>query len=86
MLERANEFAFVAAARRYLDSLPPASASRLGALRDRHVGQAITLMHERPADPWTVDDLGGQVGLSRPALHERFVELTGQAPMQYLTH
>jgi AraC-like DNA-binding protein len=25
------------------------------------------------------------VGLSRSALHERFVELTGQAPMKYLT-
>ena len=57
----------------------------LGALRDRHVGQAIALLHDRPAEPWTVDELGRQVGLSRSALHERFMELTGQTPMQYLT-
>ncbi len=86
VLERASEFVFVDAARRYLDSLPEGSTGWLGALRDRHVGQAIALMHERPAEPWTVDELGRQVGLSRSALHQRFVELTGQAPMQYLTN
>ncbi len=84
VLERASEFVFVDAARRYLDSLPPNAAGWLGALRDRHVGQAIALLHERPAEPWTVEELGRQVGLSRSALHERFIELTGQAPMQYL--
>ncbi|WP_288252034.1 helix-turn-helix transcriptional regulator, partial [uncultured Hydrogenophaga sp.] len=30
--------------------------------------------------------LSHQVGLSRSTLHERFVELTGQAPMQYLAN
>jgi AraC-like DNA-binding protein len=86
VLERASEFVFVDAARRYLDSLPPGSAGWLGALRDRHVGRAIALLHERPAHPWTVEELGRQVGLSRSTLHERFVELTGQAPMQYLAN
>jgi AraC-like DNA-binding protein len=86
VLERASEFVFVDAARRYLDSLPPGSAGWLGALRDRHVGRAIALLHERPAHPWSVEELGRQVGLSRSTLHERFVELTGQAPMQYLAN
>jgi AraC-like DNA-binding protein len=86
VLERASEFVFVDAARRYLDSLPAGSAGWLGALRDRHVGQAIALLHERPAEDWSVDELGRRVGLSRSALHERFVQLTGQAPMQYLTN
>jgi AraC-like DNA-binding protein len=86
VLERASEFVFVDAARRYLDGLPPGSAGWLGALRDRHVGQAIRLLHERPAEPWSVEALSHQVGLSRSTLHERFVELTGQAPMQYLAN
>ena len=86
VLERASEFVFVDAARRYLDALPSDAAGWLGALRDRHVGRAIALMHERPAHDWGVEELGRQVGLSRSALHERFVELTGQAPMQYLAH
>jgi len=43
-------------------------------------------MHERPGHDWTVEDLGRQIGMLRSALHERFVDLVGQPPMQYLTH
>jgi AraC-like DNA-binding protein len=86
LLERLSGMVFVAAARRYLESLSEGATGWLGALRDRHVGKAIALLHERPAERWTVDELGRQVGLSRSALHERFVELVGQPPMQYLTH
>lgn len=86
VLERVSEMVFVDAARRYLETLPGDALGWLAALRDRHVGRAIQLMHERPADPWTIDELGRQVGLSRSALHERFVQLAGQPPMQYLTN
>lgn len=86
VLERVSEMVFVDAARRYLESLPDDAGGWLAALRDRHVGRAIGLLHERPEQAWTVDDLGRQVGLSRSALHERFVQLVGQPPMQYLTN
>jgi AraC-like DNA-binding protein len=86
VLERVSEVVFVDAARRYLESLPEGAPGWLGALRDRHVGRAIGLLHEKPAEPWTIDELGRQVGLSRSALHERFEKLTGQPPMAYLTH
>lgn len=84
VLERASELVFVDAARRFLDSLAPGATGWLGALRDRHVGQSIALMHERPAHDWSVEELGRAVGLSRSTLHERFLELTGLAPMHYL--
>jgi len=86
VLERVSEVVFVDAARRYLESLPVGASGWLAALRDRHVGRVIGLMHEKPAEPWTIDELGQQVGLSRSALHERFVQLVGQPPMQYLTN
>jgi AraC-like DNA-binding protein len=86
VLERVSEMVFVDAARRYLESLTEGASGWLAALRDRHVGKAIGLMHERPAEPWTIDELGRRVGLSRSALHERFVGLVGQPPMQYLTN
>jgi len=84
VLERLSEMMFVDAARRYLESLPEDSVGWLAGLRERHVGRALALMHERPARGWSVDDLGREVGLSRSALHERFVRYVGQAPMQYL--
>jgi AraC-like DNA-binding protein len=87
VLERASERVFVDAARRFLESLPEGGGSGwLAALRDRHVGRAIALLHDRVAEPWTVESLGREVGLSCSALHERFVELLGQPPMQYLAN
>ena len=86
LLQRVSEMVFVDGARRYLDSLPPESQGWLGALRDRQVGRAIALMHAEPAEPWTLEELGRRVGLSRSALHERFVALAGMPPMQYLAN
>jgi AraC-like DNA-binding protein len=86
LLERVSEMVFVDAARRYLDTLAPDASGWFAALRDRYVGKAIGLLHQAPAQAWTIDELGRQVGLSRSALHERFVELAGQPPMQYLAN
>ena len=86
MLERMSEMMFIDAVRRYIDTLPEASRGWLAGLRDRFVGRALALMHDAPAVAWTVDELGRRVGLSRSALHERFAELIGQPPMQYLAN
>jgi AraC-like DNA-binding protein len=86
LLQRISEMVFVDGARRYLESLPSQARGWLSALRDRHVGRAIALMHGDPAEPWILDELGRRVGLSRSALHEHFVALIGMPPMQYLTN
>ncbi|HEY0332555.1 MAG TPA: AraC family transcriptional regulator [Stenotrophomonas sp.] len=86
ILERLSEMLFVDAVRRHLETLPDQSKGWLAGLRDRHVGRALTLLHGAPSADWSMDELGRQVGLSRSALHERFVELIGQPPMQYLAH
>ena len=84
MLARMSEMMFVNAVRRYADQLPTQSEGWLAGLRDRFIGRALALMHEQPAQDWTIDELGRCVGLSRSALHERFVQLIGMPPMQYL--
>ena len=86
MLERMSEMMFVDAVRRYVDTLPQDSLGWLAGIRDRFVGRALALLHDSPATQWTVDELGRRVGLSRSALHERFVEMIGQPPMQYLAN
>lgn len=72
------------AARRYLDNLPEDPTGWLAGLRDRFVGKALERMHEHPDRAWTVDDLAREVGLSRSALHERFMQYLGDPPMHYL--
>jgi AraC-like DNA-binding protein len=86
LLERLSEMMFVDAIRRHVEHLPAETTGWLAGLRDRYVGRALALLHERPAAPWTIEDLSSQVGLSRSALHERFVTLIGQPPVQYLTN
>ena len=84
VLARLSEVLFAEAIRSYMDALPPSESGWLAGLRDRYVGRALALLHERPAHRWTVDQLAKKVGLSRSALSERFGELIGSPPMQYL--
>ena len=86
MLERLSEMMFIDAVRRHLGTLPEDSRGWLAGIRDRFVGRALTLMHDAPALAWSVDELSRRVGLSRSALHERFADMIGQAPMQYLAN
>lgn len=85
VLERMTEMMFVEAVRRYIDALPPGETGWLAGLADAAVGRALALLHERPADAWTIDRLAAGAAVSRSTLHERFVHLLGQPPMQYLT-
>ena len=85
VLERMTEMLFVEVLRRYVDDLPPDQAGWLAGMRDAGVGRALALMHQRPAEAWTVERLGEEAALSRSTLHERFAHFIGQPPMQYLT-
>lgn len=85
VLARLSELLFVELIRRHLEALPPDRIGWLAGLRDSHVGMALTAMHAHPGEPWTLDSLGHQAGLSRSALAERFATLVGEPPIQYLT-
>jgi AraC-like DNA-binding protein len=84
ILARMSELMFVEAIRRYLETLPPAQTGWLAGLRDQIVGQALAALHGEPAAAWTVESLAHAVGASRSVLADRFTELVGQPPMQYL--
>ena len=85
VLERMSEMLFVEVLRRHIDSLPPEQTGWLAAMRDPAVGRALSLIHEKPAEAWTLERLSEAAGLSRSSLHERFVHFIGQPPMHYLT-
>jgi AraC family transcriptional regulator, alkane utilization regulator len=85
LLAKVAELLFVEAMRRYIELLPEQQTGWLAGLRDRYVGRALGLMHEEPAREWTADELAERVGLSASALRQRFSDLLGQPPMQYLT-
>ena len=84
MFAKLSELLFVEAIRRFTESLPEGQTGWLAGLRDPFVSRALAVLHRRPGDPWSVDELGREVGLSRSALTDRFTQVIGVPPMQYL--
>jgi AraC-like DNA-binding protein len=86
VLGRLSELMFVDVVRHYLETLPADRMGWLAGLRDPYVGRALATLHRKPANPWTIESLAKNVGLSRSALAERFTQFVGQPPMHYLTN
>src|SRR5262249_46201902 len=85
VLAKLCETLFAETLRRYVSQLPERQTGWLAATRDPEVGKALTLMHRRPAAPWTIAKLAHEVGISRSALAERFRRYLGEPPVAYLT-
>ena len=66
--------------------LPAGQAGWLAGLSDPFVSRALALLHGRLRHRWTVADLGRKTGLSRSTLADRFGQLIGVPPVQYLTN
>ncbi|NGO79236.1 AraC family transcriptional regulator [Streptomyces sp. YC504] len=69
----------------WLTDQPDCPAGWAGALSDPAVVAALRALHDDPARPWTVEELGARAGLSRAAFARRFTTLVGQPPLTYLT-
>jgi len=84
VLAKLSELMFIEVVRRYLETLPAERVGWLAGLRDPFVGRALSLLHAEPARTWTIEELARSVGLSRSVLAERFADIVGLPPMQYL--
>ena len=85
VLAKLSEVLFIEVLRRYVESLPAGHDGWLGGVRDPVVGRALSLMHSRPADDWSIAKLAQESGVSRSVLAERFSHYLGEPPMSYLT-
>ncbi len=84
VLARLAEFLFMQVLRWQLRYAADGRRGWLAGLQDAHVGRALTLLHAEPAQAWTVEELAQRVAMSRAAFANRFVELVGESPIQYL--
>jgi AraC-like DNA-binding protein len=84
VLSRLSELLFVEVARRYVATLPADTTGWFAGLRDECTGRALQKIHERPAHPWSLEELAKEVAVSRSVLAERFTHFVGVPPMQYL--
>lgn len=86
VLSRLSELIFIEAVRAYIEALPAPATGWLSALTDRALGRAIQVIHDRPDEPWTLESLAREAGLSRTLLVERFTGHLGVPPMTYLAN
>jgi AraC-like DNA-binding protein len=56
----------------------------LGALADQRLTRALGAMHTEPERRWTLAELAGLAGMSRTTFAERFRDVVGQTPLDYL--
>jgi AraC-like DNA-binding protein len=85
VITRLGDILVIQAIRSWIETDPAARSGWLGALRDRQIGRAISLIHREPAREWTVALLAREMAMSRSALAARFTELVGVPVMQYVT-
>lgn len=85
LLAKLAELLFVEALRLYARQGGAGRSGWLAGAGDRVVGAALKALHEQPARAWTLEELAAEAGASRSVLAERFQQLVGTSPMQYLT-
>lgn len=60
-------------------------ASWVNAYHNPYLRNALVAIHENPAHPWQVEELAQKASLSRAAFAQRFKELLGDTPVNYVT-
>ncbi|HLO41812.1 MAG TPA: AraC family transcriptional regulator [Phycisphaerales bacterium] len=54
------------------------------AMLDPNLGPVLGLMHERPEKNWSLQELADEAGLSRTLFCQKFVQVVGTTPLEYL--
>jgi AraC-like DNA-binding protein len=82
---RLAELMFIEVIRRCFETTTSARSGLLAGLGEPLIARALALLHGAPARHWTLASLAAEAGASRSVLAERFAQLVGHPPMQYLT-
>jgi AraC-like DNA-binding protein len=85
VLAKLAEVLVIEVLRLYMNEQGVERTGWLAGVADRIVGGALSALHKRPAHAWTLDELAKAAGTSRSVLAERFQQMVGNSPMQYLT-
>ena len=83
LIDKFTEVLFIQIIRCYAGQ-QSAGEGYLAALTDRQLSRALSLIHDNPERDWTVEQLAGEVGMSRSAFYGRFKSCIGEPPMTYL--
>ena len=85
VLGRLSELMFIEVVRSYIRTLSAEETGWLAALADKQIAAALNAIHGKPSQAWTLEELARLAGISRSTFAERFTQMLGQPPIQYLT-
>jgi AraC-like DNA-binding protein len=85
VVDRLSHLLFIEAIRSYFAGGGDDSSRWAAALRDPAIGAALTAIHRKLAEPWTVESLAVKASMSRSAFATRFSFLLGESPLRYVT-
>lgn len=85
VVARMLELLLLQLVRTHIVSFPEESQGWLRALSDAQIGCALGLIHEKPAEEFTVAGLAHAVGMSRSGFASQFTRLVGEPPLHYVT-
>lgn len=60
------------------------ASGMLAGMAHQKLRKALTAMHDKPAQAWSLEDLAAQAGMSRTIFANSFKEVVGVTPGQYL--
>lgn len=86
MAEHLSQIMLLQVLRLWLASEGTKAPGWLGALADPRLARAIGAMHADPGRKWALAELANIAGMSRTSFAERFRNVVGQTPLDYLIH
>ena len=84
-LSRLSDLLIISCIREYLQETDDCKKGVMLMLSDPKIFKATELIHNKPQHQWTLNSLAKEVGMSRTSFIERFRELVGTTPIDYLT-
>lgn len=85
LTDRLVDVMFYYILRQWVNSHRAQGASWINAYHNPYLRAALVAIHENPAHPWQVEELAQKASLSRAAFAQRFKELLGDTPVNYVT-
>ena len=84
VIHRLSEVLFVQAVRFWADDVG-SHGGFLAALDDPGLARALSAIHQEPSGDWTLASLARKAAMGRTSFAERFRDVVGETPHQYLT-
>ena len=84
IIKRLSEILFIHAVRVW-NSRDQRDHGFIRAISDKQIGRSLKAFHSAPENPWTLEQLAQEAGVSRSVFANQFKDLMNMTPLSYIT-